>query len=100
MPLKNWELLQGEDLVQFRGVLQSSDGGRTWMIIEQESLVNAEGNALSVDLPGLMLEVAKNTDIFSFEEYEKFRDLAEEYGWTDNEAMAQLLSFWYTEKTE
>ena len=100
MPLKNLEKLEDEDFVQFKGVLQSNDGGKTWVVVEQDAVVNVNGESLQVDMRDVVLHVAGNTDIFSLDDYNKFQDLVTESGLTDTGAIAKLLSFWYDERSE
>ncbi len=100
MPIKNVELFEDQDVIEFKGVLQSTDGGKTWVVVQQDAVVNVKGEPLPVDMQNVVLEVATDTDVFSLEDYTKFRALAQEHGFTDAEALTKLLSFWYKEQNE
>lgn len=90
--MEDLERLKAEHVIQLKGVLQSIDGGETWIIVKQDAVVNTQGQAISVNLQGLVLERAKKTEGFSIEE---LKDMAEQSDATDTEAMTRLLSHWY-----
>jgi hypothetical protein len=99
MPIMNVDLLGGEAFVQLTGVLQSTDGGKTWIVVDHEPLINLKGESLSVDLHGLILKAA--ADLAAMADYTKFHDLAEDFAGPDAETMAESLKFWYRgEKNE
>jgi len=95
MPVEELERLKDENVVNLKGVLQSTDGGKTWIVVKQDALVNVKGQPLSVDLKGLVLKRAKKAKGYSMKEYDKLKGLAEPSDATDTEAMTQLLSHWY-----
>jgi len=99
MPMINVEQLGGEAFVQLTGVLQSTDGGKTWIVVDHEPLINLKGESLAVDLHGLVLKAA--ADLAAMADYTKFRDLADDFAGPDAETMAESLKFWYRgEKSE
>jgi hypothetical protein len=94
MPMMNVDRLEGEAVVQLKGVLQSTDGGKTWIVVDHEPIVNLKGESLSVDLHGLILKVA--ADLSSMADYDNFQEFAESLEGPDAEAMARALKFWYS----
>lgn len=99
MPMMNVDQLEGEALIQLRGTLQSTDGGKTWIVVDHEPVINLEGESLAVDLHGLILKAA--ADLAAMADYTKFRDLADDFAGPDAETMAESLKFWYRgEKNE
>ncbi len=95
MPVEELERLKDENVVQLTGVLQSVDGGETWIIVKQDAVVNGTGQALSVNLQGLVLERAKKAEGYSTGGHDELKDLAEQSDATDTATMARLLSHWY-----
>jgi hypothetical protein len=99
MPVEELERLKDENVVNLKGVLQSTDGGKTWIVVKQDALVNIKGQPLSVNLQGLVLKRARKKG-YSAKEYDKLLGLAEPSDATDTEAMTQLLSHWYGRRGE
>jgi hypothetical protein len=95
MPVEELERLKDEQVVHLKGVLQSTDGGKTWIVVKQDAIVNVTGQPLAVNLQGLVLKRAKKKKGYSMKEYDKLQGLAEPSDATDTEAMTQLLSHWY-----
>ena len=93
MPIEEFERLKDENVVHLKGVLQSTDGGKTWVVVKQDAVVNIKGQPLAVDLKGLVLKRAKKKGYSK--EYDKLKGLAMPADATDTEAMTQLLSHWY-----
>ncbi|MBN1454713.1 MAG: hypothetical protein JW945_00455 [Methanomicrobia archaeon] len=94
MPVEEFAQLKDENVVHLKGVLQSTDGGKTWIVVKQDALVNIKGQPLSVDLKGLVLKRARKKG-YAIKEYDKLHGLAEPVDATDTGAMTQLLSHWY-----
>ncbi|HDS45459.1 MAG TPA: hypothetical protein ENN68_05125 [Methanomicrobia archaeon] len=95
MPVKELERIKNEHVIHLKGVLQSTDGGKTWVVVKQDAVVNTSGQPLSVNLQGLVLKRAKRNKRYSVDKYDPLKDLAEHSDATDTEAMTQLLSHWY-----
>ncbi|MGC9443686.1 MAG: hypothetical protein ACP5E9_01935 [Candidatus Methanospirareceae archaeon] len=93
MPDQDFEGLRDENVIHLKGVLQSTDGGKTWVVVKQDAVVNIKGQSLSVDLKGLVLKRARKKG-YSIK-YDQLQGLAEPSDATDTEAMTELLSHWY-----
>ena len=94
MPIEELKRLKDENVVHLKGVLQSTDGGKTWVVVQQDAVVDIKGQPLSVDLKGLVLKRAKKKG-YAVKEYDKMQGLAQPSDATDTQAMTRLLSHWY-----
>ena len=94
MPVNKFEQLKDENVVHLKGELQSTDGGKTWIVIKQDAVVDIKGQPLAVNLKGLVLKRAKKKG-YAVNQYDTLQGLTGQSDATNTQPMTQLLSHWY-----